>query len=117
MMCLLRLIFVLIFLSVFVPLPCNWAQDEAVSQKTVSGIVIDLDWVSSIITVLYFDPFSGNQDEINITITHDTKITRGTEAISFSDLEQSDPVMVVYYDDGSQVLKAKRISDMNLGNR
>ncbi len=117
MMRLIRLILVFIFLLVSVPLPCNWAIDEPASQKNVSGLLIDLDWVSSTITVLYFDPFSGNQDEIDITVTHDTKITRGVDTISFSDLEQSDPVTVVYYDDGSGVLKAKKITDMNLGNR
>jgi len=92
-------------------------MDEPMAEKNVSGILIGLDWVSSNITVLYFDPFSGKKDEINIAVTHDTKITRGAETIYFSDLEQSDPVTVVYYDDGSGVLKAKKITDMNLGNR
>lgn len=93
---------------------CGWAYDDGGEKKTISGIVVDMDWVKNMITVRYSDPFSGNSDELNIVVSNDTKITRGTEDISLGDIEQSDPVTVVYYDDGPNGLKAKRITDLNL---
>lgn len=109
------LICLFVFLLFFTAIFYSWAFDEDGSQKTVSGIVVDLDWVKSVITVRYYDPISGNPDEINITVSSDTKITKGTNTIYISDILQSDPVTVVYYDDGLGGLKAKRISDCNLG--
>lgn len=90
----------------------SWAQNS--EQKTISGTVADLDWVSSTFTVHYLPEFSNNADEINIKITSDTTIHRGTNSISFSDILQSDPITVTYYDDGVNGLKAIRISDLNL---
>jgi hypothetical protein len=112
-----RLISLFIFLLFFTAIFRSWAFDEEGIQKTVSGIVVDLDWVKSAITVRYCDPVSGNPDEITVTVSNDTKITRGTTTISLSDIIQSDPVTIVYYDDGLSGLKAKKITDINLGNR
>jgi len=93
---------------------CGWAYDDGQEKKTISGLLVDIDWVKSMITVSYSDAFSGNADELDIVVSSDTKITRGTEDISLGDMEQSDPVTVVYYDDGLSGLKAKRIADLNL---
>ncbi len=89
-----------------------WAEDA--EKKTIFGIVVDLDWVSSTICVQYSDPYSGNMDELDIKITHDTVMRRGTESISLGDILQSDPVTVSYYDDGVSGLKATRVIDLNL---
>lgn len=93
---------------------CGWAYEDEQEKKTISGTVVDMDWVKSMITVSYSDPLSGNLDELNIVVPNDAKIMRGTEDISLGDIEQSDPVTVVYYDDGLSGLKAKRITDLNL---
>jgi len=106
-------IFVLFFMAtVYV-----WALDDDQGQKTISGTVVDIDWVKSIITVNYSDPFSGNADEIDIIVPSEAKIMIGTETKSLSDIEQSDSVTVIYYDDGVSGLKAKRITDLNEGNK
>jgi len=87
---------------------------EDVEKKTVSGIAVGLDWVSSTICVQYSDSYTGDNDELDIKVTHDTVIRRGTELISFSDIEQSDQVTVSYYNDGVSGLKATRVTDLNL---
>ncbi|MFA5092835.1 MAG: hypothetical protein WC543_02680 [Candidatus Omnitrophota bacterium] len=93
---------------------CGWTYDNTQTKTTVSGTVADVDWIKSMLTVSYIDPFSGNTDEVNIIIPDDAKITRGTTDISLSDILQSDPVTVTYYDDGVSGLKAIRIADLNL---
>ncbi len=85
----------------------------ASEDNTISGTVSGTDWVSSTLTVRYFNPYSGNADEINLTVTGDSILTRGTNSISLSDIQQSDPVNAVYYDDGVNGLKIKRLSDLN----
>ena len=94
-----------------------WAFDGEQGQKTISGSVADIDWVKSIITVRYSDSLSGNTDEINIIVPSGAEITNGTETKDISDIEQSDPVTVTYYDDGLSGLKAKRVVDLNEGNK
>lgn len=86
-------------------------------EKTISGIVTDMDWVSSTITVRYFNLDSGNNDEINIKVTGGSKMVNGTSSISLSNIQQSDPVTVTYYDDGLSGLKIIRLSDLNSANR
>jgi len=107
----------IMFALFFMAITYAWALDDAQSQKTVSGTVEDIDWVKSIITVRYADLYSGNIDEINIVVPADAKIMNGTEPKCISDIEQSDSVTVIYYDDGVSGLKAKRITDFNAGNR
>ncbi|MCX5668927.1 MAG: hypothetical protein NTX89_02235 [Candidatus Omnitrophica bacterium] len=106
-------IFVLFFMTTVYVLAFNDDQ----SQKTISGSVVDIDWAKSIITVRYSDFLSGNTDEINIIVPEETEITNGTETKIFSDIEQSDSVTVTYYDDGVSGLKAKKVIDLNEGNR
>lgn len=85
----------------------------ASDESTIAGTVSDTDWVSSTLTVRYFNPYSGNYDELNLKVTSDSAITRGSNSISLSDIEQGDPVNAVYYDDGVSGLKIKRLADMN----
>jgi len=85
----------------------------ASDDSTISGTISGTDWVSSTVTVRYFDPYSGNNDEINLKVTEDTALTRGTDDISLSDIEQGDPVNAVYYNDGVSGLKIKRLADLN----
>jgi hypothetical protein len=107
----------IIFTLFFLAIACAWAFEDAQNQKTISGTVEDIDWVRSIITVRYADLYSGNIDEINIVVPSEAKIMNGTETKYLSDLGQSDPVIVTYYDDGLSGLKAKSITDLNAGNR
>ena len=102
---------------IFMVVPLGWAADDGQSKKTISGTIDDTDWAKSIITVRYSDTFSGNADEIDIIVPEGTKIMNGPESIDLADIEQSDPVTVTYYDDGVGGLKAKRIMDLNAGNR
>jgi len=106
-----------IFVLLFMAIVYAWADDNEQSQKTISGTVEDIDWVKSMITVRYTDPFSGNADELDIIVPSDAKIMNGTEIKYLSDLEQADPVTVTYYNDGVSGLKAKRITDLNSGNQ
>jgi len=92
---------------------CGWALDDSQEQKTISGRVVDTDWVKSVIIVNYFNPHTGSSDEISIIITSETKITRGTNVITLSDVLRSDQVTVIYYDDGLSGLKAIRVTDLN----
>jgi len=89
---------------------------EEFEEKTISGTIVDLDWVGSTITVHYYPTFSANADEINIKVTGNTVMRRGTSPISLSDIERSDPVTVTYYDDGLNGLKIKRLTDLNLAS-
>jgi len=82
-------------------------------EKNISGTISGVDWVTSTLTVRYFHLFSGNADEINLKVSSDAKLTRGTEAISLSDIMQGDPVTVVYYGDDVNGLKIKRLADLN----
>ncbi len=105
------IVFVLLLLTIFPVL----AFDEA--GGTVSGIVTDVDWVSSSLTVRYSNPNTRNADEITVRVPREATINRGTRSITFSDIRQSDRVVVIYYSDDLSGLKARRISDLNQGNR
>jgi len=106
-----KIISAILLISICLINPSLWAED--VETKTISGTVVDLDWVSSTICVLYSDPYSGKNDELDIKITSDTVMRRGAESISLSDILQSDAVTVTYYDDGASGLKATHITDLN----
>ncbi len=85
-------------------------------DKTISGTVSSTDWVKSVVSVRYADPYTGNTDEINLRSTGDSEITRGTDSISLSDVEQGDPVSVTYYKDDLSGLKIRRLRDLNDAN-
>ena len=92
------------------------ALAEDGEDKTISGTVSATDWVKSVVSVRYADPYTGNTDEILLRVTSDSELTRGTESISLSDVEQSDPVTVTYYKDGLSGLKIRSLSDLNDAN-
>lgn len=106
-----------IFVLSFMILSLGWAFENDQAEKTVSGTVSDIDWVNSTISVRCFDPYSGNSDEIEIIVPEGTRIINGAETKSLSDILQSDPVTVIYYDDGLGGLKAKSITDLNEASR
>jgi len=87
---------------------------ETINEKTISGTVVDLDWVSSSVTVRFYPEFSTNVDEITLKATTDSVIQKVTDSMSLSDILLSDPVTVTYYDDGTSGLKIKRLTDLNL---
>ncbi|MDO8662229.1 MAG: hypothetical protein Q7K98_03280 [Candidatus Omnitrophota bacterium] len=105
----------IVFLLVLLSISPVFAFDEA--GGTVSGIVTDVDWVSSSLTVRYSDPYTRNADEITVRVSKEATINRGTKSISFSDIRQSDRIVVIYYSDDLSGFKARRISDLNQGNR
>lgn len=107
---------VAVFLSFFLMLTFPLMAQEA-GDKTISGTVDAVDWVKSTLTVRYLDIYSGDADEVNILVSADTQISRDADSISLSDILQSDPVTVIYYDAGLSGLKARRITDLNTGNR
>ena len=106
-----------IFILLFMITDYTQASDNERNQKTISGIVDDIDWVKSIITVRFSDPFSGDTDEINIIVPSEARITNGAQTEFFSDIDQFDSVTITYYDDGLSGLKVKMIKDLNEGNR
>lgn len=106
-------VLIILVLTIFAPA----LADTEEGQKTISGTIVDVDWASSTLTIHYFDGETGTQDEINIKVPSNAKLTRGAKAIYFSDILQGDIVTVTYYDDGLSGLKAKRVSDSNLGNK
>ena len=85
-------------------------------DKTISGTVESSDWVRSLLAVRFADPYTGNMDIVSLRVTSDSELTRGTESISLSDIDQSDPVSVTYYRDDASGLKIRRLSDLNEGN-
>jgi hypothetical protein len=74
-------------------------------MKTLEGKIADIDWVASDIVVKTFD----GADEITFMVPRDTKITKGTDIIDLSDLNQEDQVTVQYYDDHLAGLKTVSI--------
>jgi len=96
-------------------LPVFTSAQEA--EKTISGIVTDVDWVSLLMTVRYFDNDTRSMDEVTIRVPKHLSISCGTKSISFSDIKQSDRVSVTYYSDDASGFKAKRIVDHNQSNR
>ena len=110
-----RIFYVALFILSCTITTFGWASDD--NRKTISGTVTDTDWVKSIITVRYFDLYSSNADEIDIIVPSDAKLTCGAGEIFRSDIEQSDPVTVTYYDDGLSGLKAIRVTNLNTAKR
>lgn len=108
-----RISFIFLILAFMIISPAL-ADDS--DDKTISGSVSSVDWVSSKLSVGFVDPYSGNSDEIALRVTGDSELTRGTESISLSDIEQSDPVSVTYYKDDFSGLKIRRLKDLNEAN-
>ncbi len=93
----------------FMAIAWGGAAESDLPLETISGQVVDMDSIKSLITVRYEDSFTGEAHEKDILVPEDTKIMNGSDAESFLDLEQFDRVTVTYYDDGADGLKAKEI--------
>ncbi len=75
---------------------------------TASGKVIEVDWVKSVISVGTF------RGTLAIKVSKDTKITEGTDKVTLSEVEPSDPVIIKYYLDSSGDAQAVSISIENI---
>lgn len=89
-----------------------FSQEEAsaVKVKTISGVVVDVDWVTSQFTVRYSDDRPGHgDDELTFTVTSDTMFNKGTEEVEFADVNQGDRVCVEYVDNALRGLRTVRV--------
>lgn len=89
--------------------------DDA-EDKSISGTVSSIDEIKSVMSVRYADPYTGNMDEVILGVTGDSELTRETESIALSDIDQGDPVSVTYYKDDLSGLKIRHLSDLNDAN-
>jgi hypothetical protein len=88
-------------------------QDQ---DRTISGSIIDINWVGRKLTIRHEGYRSGRPDHISFVVPKNAKFSRGTRSISFLDMKISDMVLVTYYSDDFGGLKARHIDNLNLGN-
>lgn len=112
----LSLFLAIVFMAAF-PIFAQAEAEAEVEEITVSGIVMDVDSISLMMNVRYFDKHNMSMDEVSIRVPKHLKISCGTRNISFSDIKQSDKITVTFYADDASGFKAKRITDMNQANR
>ena len=74
-------------------------SSEANRTKTAQGDVTDIDWVGSILTV----------DDTAFSVASDAKVIKGSDEISFSEINVGDRVKVAYIREKDGSLKAVRI--------
>ncbi|MFH0854920.1 MAG: hypothetical protein V1869_00160 [Candidatus Omnitrophota bacterium] len=98
----------------FIIAPAALADESG--DKSISGTVSSVDWIKSVLSVRYTDPYTGDSDEIALKVTGDSELTRGTESILLFDVEQGDPVSITYYKDDLSGLKIRNLSDLNDAN-
>ena len=93
---------VIIFSFCFSPGYCQYqtrsSQVRTSQPQLLAGKIVDVDFVSSKVTIKYPQD-NGNNDEITLSVTSYTKISKGDLRISFSDLSEGDEVTVEYYYD------------------
>ena len=96
---------VIILVAVMISLSGSMSccADSNPDLKTFRGTVQEIDWVGSLLTV-------EGVDEVTFYVPPGTKIINGIETISLSSIEQSDVVLIKYYDDQSGRSTAVRIS-------
>jgi len=73
--------------------------------RSVSGTVVDTDWVGNKLVVRALD-----NDDMTFVVSNDTKITKGAHDIDFSEIGLSDAVKVYYYANSFAGLKAAEIT-------
>jgi hypothetical protein len=79
--------------------------------KVIEGAIVDADWVGQKIVVRWLQSQGQiKYDEITIFVPENTRITKGSDTISLSDLNISDQVSVEYYDSSPGPLKAVSIN-------
>lgn len=88
-------------------------QNSRAEVRTITGTVVAVDWVGEKLVVDTND--YGNADEVTFVVPKDAVLTRGTETIGLSDVEEEDQVQVEF--SNSLVgLMVRRLNDMNKGN-
>jgi hypothetical protein len=97
---------VCIFAFAFFQTPACYSQSqqEERSVRTMIGHVASMDWVASILVI------NTGGDETTLIVPAGTKITEGSDSISFSDINLNDNVTIQYYDAGLAGLKTVRIT-------
>jgi hypothetical protein len=77
----------------------GYCQDSAGREQgeVIQGTVVALDWVGSAMTVRWVQPYNNHYDEMTFFMPDNVKITKGTEQIAFSDINEGDKVTVYYY--------------------
>ena len=99
-----------IMACVFAPAVSCRAQDATGADTCVfmklQGKIVAIDWVGSTIVVKDKD----NSDEVTFLVSRESKITRGADTISFSDLNIEDQVTIEYCDSHFAGLKALNIT-------
>jgi len=82
---------------------------EYVAVKTIEGTVTSIDAVGSVLTLRPFEAQGPNSDQLTFQISPKTKVCKGNDTISSSDIEIGDVVTVRYADDPAG-LKADTIT-------
>lgn len=105
---------VMIFLALFGftgPMS-SYAQDATQQReiKTASGQVVETDWVAAKLVI------GTGGDQITFIVSDDAKVTKGTDEISFPEINVNDEVTVGYYDAGFVGLKVVRINVKTSGD-
>jgi hypothetical protein len=99
---------VILFLGLMLSSPCLvQGLDRPEETKVAQGQVKSIDWVAGKLAVATF--YNGSPDEITFIVVKDTKISKGTHDFSLANINQSDQVVIRYYDDGFAGLKALSI--------
>lgn len=104
----------LVLAGVFAGLPFCYGQEESPRERMqrTNGTVKEIDWVAGKIVV---DTDDGYLDEAVFFVPDSAVLTRGTETISLSDIDQGDQVDIEYTGSDAS-LKIVRLNDKNMAN-
>lgn len=97
-----------------------YGEDTAPQQRivrTVSGRVIEIDWVGSKLTIQPFESLNSHPRMMMFVVSANTGIFRGTESMGLGDIEQDDDVEIGYYVNARGENEATTIVDTNLSNQ
>ena len=90
-------------------IPCcaqEEAQNKTCKLMKLQGRIVSVDWVSSTIVVRDIQ----STDQITFLVPRETKITKGSNTISLSDLNVQDNVTIEYCDAHFVGLKALSVT-------
>lgn len=89
-----------------------YCEDEVTGHKILilKGNVSSVDWVKSMIVVKWFDRSDFRFDEVALYTERNTKITKKGSSIGLGDLNTGDRVIVEFYNDSPNPLKAVSIT-------
>lgn len=89
--------------------PCfSSEQAEGQEVSTISGKLIAIDWIGSVVVVRIKLP-GGIYDEMTYHVSRDTKITKGVQSLTFGELHEQDRVTIEYFNQRFQGLHAIHI--------